>query len=147
PPAPHIPVPARRARGRIEFDHVWFAYKKDEWILRDVSFTVEPGETIAIVGATGAGKTTIIKLLNRFYDVARGRVLIDGVDVREWDLHALRRCIGAVAQDVFLFSGTIADNIGLRRADISIETIRDAATAVNAHRFIERLPAAYAEAL
>jgi len=148
PPAPHIPaVQAGHARGRIEFDHVWFAYKKDDWVLRDISFAVEPGEKIAIVGATGAGKTTIIKLLNRFYDVQRGRVLIDGVDVRQWDLQALRRCIGAVAQDVFLFSGTIADNIGLRRADIPFETIRHAATAVNAHRFIERLPAGYAEAL
>jgi ATP-binding cassette subfamily B multidrug efflux pump len=146
PAAPHIPtLPARG--GRIEFDHVWFAYKKDDWILRDVSFVVESGEKIAIVGATGAGKTTIIKLLNRFYDVQRGRVLVDGVDVREWDLQALRRCIGAVAQDVFLFAGTIADNIGLRRPETSLDTIRRAATAVNAHRFIARLPAGYDEPL
>jgi ATP-binding cassette, subfamily B, multidrug efflux pump len=147
PETPHVPaVPAAR-RGRIEFDHVWFAYKKDDWVLRDVSFSVEPGEKIAIVGATGAGKTTVIKLLNRFYDVQRGRVLVDGLDVREWDLQALRRCIGAVAQDVFLFSGTIADNIGLRRAATTLDTIRHAATAVNAHRFIARLPAGYDERL
>jgi ABC-type multidrug transport system fused ATPase/permease subunit len=115
--------------------------------LRDVSFTAEPGEKIAIVGATGAGKTTVIKLLNRFYDVQRGRVVVDGIDVRDWDLQALRRCIGAVAQDVFLFSGTIADNISLRRSDTSLDAIRHAATAVNAHRFIARLPAGYDEPL
>jgi ATP-binding cassette subfamily B multidrug efflux pump len=135
------------ARGRIEFDHVWFAYKGDDYVLRDVSFRVEPGEKIAIVGATGAGKTTIIKLLNRSYDVQRGRVLVDGVDVRDWDLHALRRCIGAVAQDVFLFSGTIGDNIRLGRSDISDEAVRRAAAVVNAHRFIERLPRGYDEPL
>lgn len=142
-------APAARAvtpaRGRIEFDHVWFAYKGDDFVLRDVSFTVEPGEKIAIVGATGAGKTTIIKLLNRFYDVQRGRVLVDGLDVREWDAHALRRCVGAVSQDVFLFSGTIADNISLRRSDIDLAAIRTAAATVNADRFIARLPGAYRE--
>jgi ATP-binding cassette subfamily B multidrug efflux pump len=147
PAAPQLPAAATTSRGRIEFDHVWFAYKTDDWVLRDVSFTVEPGEKVAIVGATGAGKTTIIKLLDRFYDVQRGRVLVDGIDVRDWDLHALRRCIGAVAQDVFLFSGTIADNISLRRSDTSRDAIRDAATAVNAHRFVARLPAGYDEPL
>jgi ATP-binding cassette subfamily B multidrug efflux pump len=147
PATPHLPVAATVRRGRIEFDHVWFAYKPDDWVLCDVSFTVEPGEKIAIVGATGAGKTTIIKLLNRFYDVQRGRVLVDGIDVRDWDLAALRRCIGAVAQDVFLFSGTIADNISLRRADTSADAVRRAATAVNAQRFIARLPAGYDEPL
>jgi ATP-binding cassette subfamily B protein len=144
PPRPPLATGAR-PRGRIEFDHVWFAYKGDEYVLRDVSFAVEPGEKIAIVGATGAGKTTIIKLLNRFYDVRRGRVLIDGVDVRDWRLDALRRCIGAVAQDVFLFSGTVADNIGLRSPEIGHDAIRAAARAVNADRFIERLPARYDE--
>jgi ATP-binding cassette subfamily B multidrug efflux pump len=135
------------ARGRIEFDHVWFAYKGDDYVLRDVSLHVEPGEKIAIVGATGAGKTTITKLLNRSYDVQRGRVLVDGTDVRDWDLQALRRCIGAVAQDVFLFSGTIADNIRLGRSEISNAAVRRAATVVNAHRFIERLPGGYDETL
>jgi ATP-binding cassette subfamily B multidrug efflux pump len=134
-------------RGRIEFEHVWFAYKHDDYVVRDVSFRVEPGEKVAIVGATGAGKTTLIKLLNRSYDVQRGRVLVDGVDVREWDLHALRRCIGAVAQDVFLFSGTVADNIRLGRSEISLGDVRGAATVVNAHRFIERLPSGYNEVL
>ncbi|MFI5365607.1 MAG: ABC transporter ATP-binding protein [Candidatus Binatia bacterium] len=138
-------VAPEHPRGRIEFDHVWFAYKHEDFVLRDVSFTVEPGEKIAIVGATGAGKTTIIKLLNRFYDVQRGHVLVDGIDVRDWDLHALRRCIGAVAQDVFLFSGSVADNITLGRSDVDRDTVRHAAATVNANRFIERLPANYDE--
>jgi len=136
-----------QVQGRIEFEHVWFAYKGDDCVLRDVSFTVEPGEKIAIVGATGAGKTTIIKLLNRFYDVQRGRVLVDGIDVRQWDLHALRRAIGAVSQDVFLFSGTIADNISLRRPEVPAAEIRRAAATVHADRFIESLPRGYGEPL
>ncbi|MFQ5665631.1 MAG: ABC transporter ATP-binding protein [Candidatus Binatia bacterium] len=140
PPAGHVPA---SVRGRIEFRHVWFAYRGDDFVLRDVSFAVAPAEKIAIVGATGAGKSTIIKLLTRSYDVQRGQVLVDGTDVRDWDLHALRRCIGAVAQDVFLFSGTVADNIGLGRAGTSDDSIRRAAAAVNADRFIERLPNAY----
>jgi ABC-type multidrug transport system fused ATPase/permease subunit len=135
-----------RAEGRIEFDHVWFAYKADEYVLRDVSFRVAPGEKLAIVGSTGAGKTTIIKLLNRFYDVQHGRVLVDGVDVREWDLHALRRCIGAVAQDVFLFFGTVEDNIGFG-SDATSEVVRRAAATVNADRFIERMPQRFQEQL
>jgi len=147
PAIANLPTARRAAppRGRIEFEQVWFAYKADDFVLRDVSFVVQPGEKVAIVGATGAGKTTIIKLLNRFYDVQRGRVLVDGIDVRDWDLHALRRCIGAVAQDVFLFSGTIAENISLRRTDISVSKVRKAAETVNAHRFIERLSAQYNE--
>jgi ATP-binding cassette, subfamily B, multidrug efflux pump len=131
------------SRGRIEFEHVWFAYKGEEWVLRDVSFAIEPGEKIAIVGATGAGKTSIIKLLNRTYDVTRGRVRVDGVDVREWDVRALRRRIGVVLQDVFLFSGTITDNLTLGRRDIDAAAVRRAAKIVHAHRFIERLPGAY----
>jgi ATP-binding cassette subfamily B protein len=137
---------AKAPQGRIEFDRVWFAYKRDEFVLRDVSFCVDPGETLAIVGSTGAGKTTIIKLLNRFYDVQRGRVLVDGVDVREWDLHALRRAIGAVAQDVFLFFGSVEDNIAFG-SDASPEEIRRAARTVNADRFIERLPNGFAETI
>ncbi len=136
-----------QVQGRIEFDHVWFAYKGDDFVLRDVSFSVEPGEKIAIVGATGAGKTTIIRLLDRFYDVQRGRVLVDGIDVRQWDLHALRRAIGAVSQDVFLFSGTIADNISLRRPEVPAADIRHAAATVHADRFIEGLPSGYDEPL
>lgn len=133
--------------GEIEFEHVWFAYKGDDWVLRDVSFSVRAGEMIAFVGATGAGKTTIIKLLTRFYELERGRILVDGRDVREWDLQALRRRIGLVFQDTFLFSGTVADNIGLGRPDIGPERIVEAARTVNADRFITRLSLGYDEKL
>jgi ATP-binding cassette subfamily B protein len=131
------------APGRIEFEHVCFAYKNEDWVLRDVSFVIAPGEKIAIVGATGAGKTSIIKLLNRTYDVTRGRVLVDGVDVREWDLAALRRRIGVVLQDVFMFSGSITENLTLGRPEITAATVERAATIVNAHRFIERMAGGY----
>jgi ATP-binding cassette subfamily B protein len=149
PPKPvaRAAPPASRTLGRIEFDRVWFAYKRDEFVLRDVSFSVGPGEKIAIVGATGAGKSTIIKLLNRSYDVQRGRVLVDGIDVRDWDLSALRRSIGAVAQDVFLFSGSVAENIRLSRPEIGLDLVQQAARLVNADRFIERLPHQYDEVL
>ncbi|HVN87159.1 MAG TPA: ABC transporter ATP-binding protein [Candidatus Binatia bacterium] len=140
--APNARV-SKSVEGRIEFERVWFAYKNEDWVLRDVSFVIEPGEKIAIVGATGAGKTSVIKLLNRTYEVSRGRVLVDGVDVREWDLAALRRRIGVVLQDVFLFSGTIAENLTLGRADIGADSVQRAATIVNAHRFIERMPGGY----
>ncbi len=136
-----------RPLGRIEFDHVWFAYKGDDYILRDVSFQVEAGEKVAFVGATGAGKTTIIKLLNRSYDVQKGRVLVDGIDVRQWDLRALRRAIGVVSQDVILFSGTIADNIRLRRQDIDDASVQRAARVVHADSFVTRLRRGYAELL
>jgi ATP-binding cassette subfamily B multidrug efflux pump len=132
-------------RGRIEFDRVWFAYHGEDWVLRDVSFVVEPGERVAIVGPTGSGKTTVIKLLNRSYDVNRGRVLVDGIDVREWDLSALRRHIGVVLQDVFLFSGTIATNLTLERDDISRDAAIRAAETVHADPFIRRLPSGYDE--
>ncbi len=142
PPRPVLP---RAARGRIEFERVWFAYQGEEWVLRDLSFAVAPGEKVAIVGPTGAGKTTVIKLLNRAYDVPRGRVLVDGVDVREWDLAALRRHIGVVLQDVFLFTGTIASNLTLDRPDVPLAVAVEAARTVNADRFIERLPHGYDE--
>ena len=131
--------------GRIEFDHVWFAYRGEEYVLRDVSFRIDPGETVALVGATGAGKSTVIKLLNRFHDVQRGRILVDDIDVREWNLDALRQRIGLVFQDVFLFSGTIAENITLGRDDISRERVVQAAQTVNADHFIRRLPGGYEE--
>ena len=140
--APTALAPAT-THGRIEFDHVWFAYKNEDWVLRDVSFVIEPGEQIAIVGATGAGKTSIIKLLNRTYDVTGGRVVVDGIDVRDWDLAALRRRIGVVLQDVFLFSGTIADNLTLGHSEINCDAVRRAAAIVNADRFIERMPGGY----
>jgi ATP-binding cassette subfamily B protein len=141
--SPATPRQPAAVRGRIEFEHVWFAYVGEDWVLHDVSFTVEPGEDVALVGPTGSGKTTIIKLLNRTYDVARGRVLVDGVDVRDWDLAALRRHIGVVLQDVFLFTGTVASNLTLDRADVTRETAIAAAQAVHADPFIRRLPRAY----
>lgn len=135
----------------VEFEHVWFAYgptrgvPEDEidWILRDVSFRVSPGEKVAFVGATGAGKTTIMKLLTRLYDVDRGVVRVDGIDVREIPQQDLRRRIATVLQDVFLFSGTIARNIALGRVDLEETDIRRAAEAVEAHPFIARLPHGY----
>ena len=140
-PAEARPAPPRT--GSLEFEDVWFSYLPGEPVLRGVSFRVVAGEHVAIVGATGSGKTTITKLLARFYDVERGRVLVDGLDVREWDLGELRRRIVTVLQDVFLFSGTVADNIRLDRRDISDEEVRAAARAVHADRFVERLPEGY----
>jgi ATP-binding cassette, subfamily B, multidrug efflux pump len=132
-----------RVRGHIEFRHVWFAYEGEDWVLRDVSFEVHPGETVALVGPTGAGKTTIAHLLLRFYDVHRGEVLVDGVDVRQWDLSALRRAFALVPQDVFLFSGDVMTNIRLGERDFSEERVREAARRVHAHAVIERLPHGY----
>ena len=140
---PENPLKTGRAAGRIEFENVWFAYKHEEWVLRDVSFTVEPGQSVALVGHTGSGKTTITNLLMRFYDVQRGRILLDGVDVRDWDLQSLRENFAVVLQDVFLFSGTVESNIRLGRKDISAERVEWAATEVRADRFIRRLPEAY----
>lgn len=127
-------------RGEVEFDKVWFAYNEEEYVLRDISFKVEPGQTIAFVGATGAGKTSIINLLSRFYDINKGHIKVDGHDLQEYDLNALRRHIGVVLQDVFLFAGTIRDNITLGSQDITDEQIWEAADLVGARRFIERLP-------
>jgi ATP-binding cassette subfamily B protein len=137
---PEQPAQAGRARGRIEFENVWFAYKDEEWVLKDVSFAVEPGQSVALVGHTGSGKTTITNLLMRFYDVQRGRVLLDGVDVREWDLRALRENFAVVLQDVFLFSGTVESNIRLGREEMPDERVAWAAHEVHAESFIERLP-------
>jgi ATP-binding cassette, subfamily B, multidrug efflux pump len=141
-----------RAAGHIVFDHVWFAYNtpaagEPEYVLRDVSFEVRPGERVGVVGATGAGKSTIINLLLRFYDVTRGRILVDGVDVRQIDLAHLRGLFSLVLQDVHLFSGTIAANIRLGNAAISDEGVRSAARAVHADVFIEKLPDGYAGAV
>ena len=133
-------VPATPPRGDVSFDHVWFAYKEENWVLRDVSFEIQAGQTVAFVGATGAGKTSIINLLGRFYEISRGQIRIDGRDLHDYDLNALRRHIGVVLQDVFLFSGTIADNISLGNAAITEEQMWVAADLVGARRFIERLP-------
>src|ERR1041384_4708689 len=137
--APEKPLKAERARGRIEFQNVWFAYKGEDWVLKDVSFTVEPGQSIALVGHTGSGKTTITNLLMRFYDIQRGRILLDGVDLRDWDLNALRQNFAVVLQEVFLFSGTIEGNIRLGREDITEERVRWAAQEVHADSFIRRM--------
>ena len=141
-----ITHPASR-EGHIVFDHVSFAYVPGEYVLKDVSFEVRPGERVGIVGATGAGKSTLINLLLRFYDVTDGRILIDGVDVRDRDLIELRRLFSLVLQDVHLFSGTIAANIRLGDGAIDDDAVRRAAQAVHADRFIERLPDGYASAV
>lgn len=129
-------------RGEVEFENVWFAYNDEEWVLRDISFSIKPGQTVAFVGATGAGKTSIINLLSRFYDINRGHIRVDGHDLADYDLSVLRRHIGVVLQDVFLFAGTIRDNITLGHADITDDQIWEATDLVGARRFIERLPGA-----
>src|SRR5918998_1151129 len=140
---PATPKGSGRARGRIEFENVWFAYKDEDWVLKDVSFAVEPGQSVALVGHTGSGKTTITNLLMPFYDVQRGRVLLDGVDLRDWELTALRKNFAVVLQEVFLFSGTIEGNIRLGRNDITEERVRWAAEEVHADSFIRRLKDEY----
>ncbi|OON71178.1 ABC transporter ATP-binding protein [Hymenobacter sp. CRA2] len=127
-------------RGAVDFRHVWFAYNEPEWVLKDINFEVKPGQTVAFVGATGAGKTSIINLLSRFYDIQQGEICVDGHNLREYDLKALRRHIGVVLQDVFLFNGTIQDNITLGNTDITEAQIWHAAQLVGADKFIERLP-------
>ncbi|HOD48427.1 MAG TPA: ABC transporter ATP-binding protein [Candidatus Hydrogenedentes bacterium] len=133
-----------RFEGRVEFKDVWFAYEPGQWILKGLNLSIAPGERIAIVGHTGAGKTTVINLLSRFYDVQRGSICIDGVDVRQYEKTALRRHIGAVLQDVFLFSGSIEQNIRLGNVALSMERVRECAAYVNAARFIEKMPGKYA---
>ena len=132
-------------QGRIEFQHVWFAYEKDDYILKDVSFRIEPGEKVAFVGATGAGKSSILNLIGRYYDVQRGKILIDGVDIREIDKDALRHAIGQVQQDVFIFTGDIKGNISLDNEDISRANIERAARIVNADSFINKMPNGFDE--
>jgi len=140
---PERPLKSGRARGFIEFRNVWFAYKDDDWVLKDVSFKVEPGQSIALVGHTGSGKTTITNLLMRFYDIQQGEILLDGVDLRDWDLTSLRENFAVVLQDVFLFSGTIEGNIRLGREEIPEERVQWAAREVHADKFIQRLSDGY----
>lgn len=140
-----VAVPVSGLQGKIEFRNVWFAYNEGEWVLKDVSFTMEPGEFVAFVGATGAGKSTIMHLLCRFYDIDRGEILIDGVDIKDYDLKQLRESIGVVQQDVFLYSGSVMENISLNRSELSASDVRQAAKIVNADTFIEKLPKRYDE--
>ena len=139
------PVAFPRSSAAIEFDHVWFAYKDSDWVLSDVSFRIEPGETIAVVGHTGAGKTTIASLLLRFYEVQRGVIRIGGIDIREFDLESLRRNFGIVLQDPHLFTGTIAENIRLGTPGISDDQMADAAARVNLLDFVQTLPEGFAQ--
>lgn len=132
-------------KGEIEFKNVWFRYIEDEWILKDVSFKINAGDTVAFVGATGSGKTTILSLIVRNYDIQQGQILIDGIDIKKIKLNSLRRNIGQMLQDVFLFSGTITSNIQMREEEISKEEIIEACNYVNANHFIEQLPDQYDE--
>ena len=140
---PPQPRELAHVRGEVRFDNVSFAYNENDWVLRDVNFTISAGESVAIVGATGAGKTSIISLISRFYDVQRGRILLDGVDLREMRQADVRRHVGVVLQDPFIFAGTIASNIRLSNSAISDDQVRRAASFVNADKFIERLPQGY----
>lgn len=144
---PEIVSPVRpidvSIKGRIEFRYVWFAYEKDDYILKDVSFVIEPGEKAAFVGATGAGKTSILNLIGRYFDIQKGEILIDGVDIRSIDTDVLRRAIGQVQQDVFIFTGDIKSNITLNNDAISIEEVKRAAQVVNADSFITQMPGGY----
>jgi ATP-binding cassette subfamily B protein len=130
-------------KGDIQFKNVWFAYNDENWVLKDISFHVKPGETLALVGATGAGKSSTINILNRFYEVNKGSVLVDGIDIREYDLNYLRSNIATVLQDVFLFSDSIANNINLNNQQISREALVKAAKDVGAEEFIDRLPGGF----
>jgi ATP-binding cassette subfamily B protein len=142
----------QKLKGNIAFENVWFSYndtnpgkenEQTEWILKDLSFTVKAGQTLALIGATGAGKSSVVNLLGRLYEFQKGKILIDDMDIRSLKLDALRRNIGMVLQDVFLFSDTIANNISLKDPSISREQIIEAAISVGAHRFIEKLPGKY----
>jgi ABC-type multidrug transport system fused ATPase/permease subunit len=141
--SPKNAVVPKPFRGEVVFDNVWFEYKAGDPVLKGVSFRIEPGEKIAVVGATGSGKTTTIKLLNRFYDIQKGSIKVGGVDVREWDLAALRQHVGVVLQDVFLFSGDVRANLALGDPAVPMERIEKSAEAANADTFIHRLPERY----
>jgi ATP-binding cassette subfamily B protein len=132
-----------KINGKIEFDHVSFGYNHPHYVLKDISFLVHPGETVAIVGHTGSGKTTIISLLNRLYEIQHGSIKIDDIDIREYQLEALRKNIGVVLQDVFLFSGSVIDNITLRNSSIPRERVIEAAKLIGMHEFIIKLPGGY----
>jgi ATP-binding cassette subfamily B multidrug efflux pump len=137
------PAQVPKGKGQIEFDQVWFGYTPDRYVLKDISFQVRPGEKVALVGPTGSGKTSIISLLNRLYQVQRGRIRLDGQDITQLPVEQLRGQIGVVLQDVFLFSGSVLDNITLRNPLISRQQVEAAAQLIGLHDFIERLPGGY----
>ena len=140
------PVILDNIEGNIEFKHVWFAYENDDYVLKDVSFTIEKGKKVAFVGATGAGKTSILSLIGRYYDIQKGQILVDGHDIKDLSIKQLRKAIGMVLQDVFVFNGTIYDNITLLD-DISKEKVIESAKFTNADHFIEKLPNKYEEVM
>ncbi len=142
---PETPVELENVKGNIEFKNVWFAYNGEEYVLKDISFTINPGERVAIVGHTGAGKTSIINILTRFYDINKGEILLDGINIEKLDKRELRKYISMVLQDVFLFSGDIKSNINLHDVGISDEKIMEAARVVGADKFINELPNKYSE--
>ena len=135
--------PASKIRGEVEFKNVWFAYKGDEYVLKDISFSVREGESLAIVGATGSGKSTIVNALCRFYDIRKGEIRVDGISIRSMDKYELRRQIALVQQDVFLFSGNILENIRLGSPNLEQDEAESIAQTVNSHHFINNLPLKY----
>ena len=142
---PKQPVELGKVKGRIQFENVWFAYQGEDWILKDVSFVIEPGQRVAFVGATGAGKSSILNLIGRYYDIQKGRITIDGVDIKEMSTDELRGAIGQVQQDVFMFTGDIKSNIRLKNDKSTEEEMKEAACYVNADGFIEQLEHGYDE--
>ncbi len=144
-PEAENPLPLENPQGHIEFRHVWFAYDEEQWVLKDVSFEVLPGQSVAFVGATGAGKTSILNLISRYYDIQKGEILLDGHNIKEYKISDLRNCIGQMLQDVFLFTGDISSNIRLRNTEITGPEIQEAARYVNADAFISKLPRGYEE--
>jgi ATP-binding cassette subfamily B protein len=136
-------IKPEKLNGKIRFDEVWFAYKAKEYVLKNLNFEVQPGQTLAIVGSTGSGKSTIINILNRFYDIQKGQISIDDKDIQEYELYAYRDRLAIVLQDVFLFSGSVLENITLRDPNISREKVMESAKMIGAHEFIEKLPNGY----
>jgi ATP-binding cassette subfamily B protein len=143
PSAPDAFAPSNRMKGKVSFEHVWFAYNEENYVLKDISFTAEAGETVAIVGHTGSGKTSIISLLNRLYHIKKGEIKLDDINIEKYDLDILRRNIAVVLQDVFLFSGSVLDNITLHDGNIQKDEVVEAAKLIGVHDFIMQLPGNY----